>query len=86
MARIVNAEALLMAPEITAAPGVFGGHQVDLAEDAEGSDGDIVQMPDGRRDDKERTGHEIIVTLGDVCGETPWTESAVFHSCMLRNP
>ena len=38
-------------------PGVFRRHQVGFAEEAQGAQGDVFQVADGRGDDVEGSGH-----------------------------
>lgn len=38
--------------------GVLGGDEVAFAEDAEGAQGDVLEVPDGSGDEVERSGNE----------------------------
>lgn len=44
--------------ELTGVTGVLGGDEVAVAEDAEGAQGDVLEVPDGSGDEVERAGGE----------------------------
>ena len=49
-----------VAEEVPGPARILGGHEGDFPKNAQGAEGDVVEVADRRGDDEQRTGHILL--------------------------